>query len=110
MRARRTDKGHQAVLDAIRAVGFPCMSLHTHGGGLEDIIVGVRCDAINCTTDGHRRWVLVEVKSTRNKAGTATASQFTKPQLDWYAQTTGFPRLVVTSAQEAVDKLRGMVR
>ncbi len=103
MRVRRTDSNHRAVLDAIRMLGYPCMSLHAHGGGLEDIIVGLRCPQLFC--DVHKRWVMVEVK-VPNKSGGVKPSKFTDAQREWYAQTEGFPRLVVTSAQDAVDKLR----
>lgn len=105
MRAKRTDSNHKAVLDAIRALGYPCMSLHSHGGGLEDIIVGLRCAIQSCLV--HRRWVLVECK-VPNKSGGVKPSKFTKAQREWYAQTEGFPRLIVTSAQDAVDQLRKM--
>lgn len=105
MRARRTDSNHAAVLAAIRTLGYPCMSLHAHGGGLEDIIVGLRSDCRY--TD--KSWVLVEVKKSRNKTNDGIwASQYTPAQREWYAQTEGFPRLVVTSAQDAVDQLRRM--
>lgn len=111
MRARRTDSNHRAVLDAIRMLGYPCMSLHAHGGGLEDIIVGLRCPADKphcpCNSPGHRRWVLVECK-VPNKSGGVKPSKFTDAQREWYAQTEGFPRLVVTSAQDAVEQIRRM--
>lgn len=96
------------MLEAIRFLGYPAMSLHAHGGGLEDIIVGVRSPLLMGDGDvvDWKWWVLVEVKSARNKRGEATESQFTPAQRDWYAQTEGFPRLVVTSAQDAVDQLR----
>jgi hypothetical protein len=119
VRARRTDQRHKAVLDAIRALGYPCMSLHAAGGGLEDVIVGVtyqRCvhRALNMYDsdefeDAHM-WVMVEVKTSKNKAGTVAPSQFTPAQREWYERTSGFPRLIVTSAQDAVDQLREMTK
>lgn len=102
------------MLDAIRLLGYPAMSLHAHGGGLEDIIVGVvskrllrrggeyECDEY-CD---ERRWVLVEVKSARNKRKEATGSQFTDAQRKWYEETKGFPRLVVMDAADCIDQLR----
>lgn len=78
------------------------MSLHAHGAGLEDILVGLRKPV------GDRgEWVLVECK-VPNKSGGVKPSKFTPAQREWYAQTDGFPRLVVTSAQDAVDQLRRM--
>lgn len=103
MRAKRTDKAHAVVLAAIRAIGCPCMSLHAHGGGLEDIIVGIDCPVKSCQQ--HKRWLLVEVK-TPNKSGTVKPSKFTPAQRAWYAETQGYPRIIVTSAQDAVDQIR----
>ncbi len=104
MRAKRTDKNHASVLEAIRFLGYPAMSLHAHGGGLEDIIVGV-WDSSGMYRR-NRRWVTIEVKSARNKRKEATGSQFTDAQRKWYEETKGFPRLVVMDAQDAVDQLR----
>lgn len=110
MRARRTDQNHRAVTAAIRALGYPVRSLHTQGGGVEDLLVGVP----GCNRDGCRshapRWILVEVKDAKNKRGTIRPSQFTYRQREWYAQTEGFPRLVVVSAQDAVDQLRRLTQ
>lgn len=108
MRARRTDQNHKAVSDAIRALGCPVKSLHTQGGGVEDLLVGVSASEVGFPGHRFKRWVLVEVKRPRNKRGETTESQFTTAQREWYAQTEGFPRLVVTSAQDAVDQLRRM--
>ena len=108
MRARRTDQTHKGIADALRALGLPFRSLHTQGGGVQDFLVGVRgCSEPACTSHPPR-WVLVEAKTPRNKRGEATESQFTPAQKEWYAATEGFPRLVVTSAQDAVDQLRRM--
>lgn len=110
MRAKRTDKNHAAVLEAIRFLGYPAMSLHAHGGGLEDIIVGVKHRSLpDLPSCFERQWVLVEVKSARNKRKEATGSQFTDAQRKWYEETKGFPRLVVMDAQDAVDQLRRLV-
>lgn len=104
MRARRTDKAHKAVLDAIRAMGLPCMSLHAAGNGLEDIIVGIQArwmkGGLACT---QKRWVMVEVKTVETK--TTGYVRHTEAQKEWYALTPGFPRLIVTSAEDAKEKL-----
>jgi hypothetical protein len=102
VRAKRTDKAHAAVLDAIRSLGYPAMSLHAHGGGLEDILVGITC------VTGVKCWILIEVKSPRNKRGEATESQFTPAQKEWYSKTEGFPRIIVANAQDCVDLLRSI--
>jgi len=110
MRARRTDQRHAAVLDAIRALGYACMSLHAHGKGLEDILVALPMQRQEETYHGlayveRKEWLLIEVKTPR-PSGNVVPSSFTPSQREWYAQTQGFPRLVVTGPQDAVDKLR----
>jgi hypothetical protein len=106
VRARRTDQNHSAVLDAIRAMGFHAISLHAHGKGLEDILVAARRER----PFGQKFWVTVEVKTATNKSGTLPESKFTPAQRAWYAQTDGWPRLVVTSAQDAVNQLQELTR
>jgi len=81
------------------------MSLHAAGNGLEDIIVGVPSSVWRC---GANQWVMVEVK-TPNKSGGVKPSKFTKAQNEWYEKTAGYPRLVVTGPQDAVDQFRRMV-
>lgn len=104
MRARRTDANHRTVTDAIRKLGYPVKSLHTQGGGVEDLLVGL--DWVDCGGVPTKMWVLVEVKRVVTES--TGRVRFTKQQREWYAQTEGFPRLVVTSAQDAVDQLRRM--
>ena len=89
---------------AIRALGYPVKSLHTQGGGVEDLLVAVTTDLMGSE---QKLWLMVEVK-VPNKSGGVKPSKFTPAQREWYAQTEGFPRLVVTSAQDAVDQLRRM--
>lgn len=108
MRVKRTDKNHAAVLEAIRFLGYPAMSLHAHGGGLEDIIVGVWTSLGGIRFNP--RWVTIEVKSARNKRKEATGSQFTDAQRKWYEETKGFPRLVVMDAADCIDQLRRLCR
>jgi hypothetical protein len=103
MRARRTDANHRAVTEAIRALGMPVKSLHTQGGGVEDLLVGVTVAVLGAET---KAWVLVEVKKVERES--TGYIRHTPAQLRWYEQTQGFPRLVVTSPQDAVDKLRRM--
>lgn len=125
MRAKRTDKRHADVLKAIRAIGMRCKSLHAHGEGIEDIIVALPSRMVHAVHRPHDvpvpgspcvpisvfmppAWVLVEVKTSRNKKGTVTESQYTNEQLEWYAETKGWPRLIVTGPQDAVDQLRAL--
>ena len=111
MRARRTDQNHRAVTAAIRALGFPVKSLHTQGGGVEDLLVGVPGAAPKHPESQFSygrppMWVLVEVKKVERES--TGYYRHTPAQLKWYEQTDGYPRLVVTSAQDAVDQLRRM--
>jgi hypothetical protein len=101
MRARRTDSNHRAVAEAIRALGYPVKSLHTQGGGVEDLLVGLTTAALGTEV---KSWLLVEVKKVERES--TGYYRHTPAQLAWYERTQGFPRLVVTSAQDAVNKLR----
>lgn len=103
MRARRTDAKHKAVLDAIRALGYPCMSLHAHGKGLEDILVAVRClDEV--ALEVHKSWLLVEVKTIERES--TGYYRHTPAQEEWYEKTEGFPRLIVFGADDAQAKMK----
>lgn len=98
MRARRTDTTHKEVLRALKLLGLPYRDLSGTGGGVQDLLVGLPT----------LTWVLVEVKTLKNKRGTIKPSQFTKRQREWYAKSEGFPRLVVTGFADALEKLREM--
>jgi hypothetical protein len=92
------------VAAAIRALGYPVKSLHTQGGGVEDLLVAVTTDLMGSE---QKLWLMVEVK-VPNKSGTVKPSKFTPAQREWHAATEGFPRLIVTSAQDAVNQIRRM--
>lgn len=104
MRARRTDANHRAVVAAIRALGHPVKSLHTQGGGVEDLLVGVEYQGL--LGKQMKAWVLVEIKRVERE--TTGYYRHTPAQLAWYAETAEYPRLVVTSAQDAVAQIRKM--
>jgi len=115
MRARRTDGNHKTVLEALRRLGYPHRSLHTVGGGVEDILVGVhrveeRWTAAGAAAGPYRvdvyGWVLLELKVPRNRRQAPVPSDFTERQLDWYAQTKLYPRVVATGAADAIRQLR----
>lgn len=113
MRARRTDGNHKAVLEALRRLGYPCKSLHTQGGGVEDILVGMSRVELRWIAGGPfkvmvRLWVLLEMKVAKNQQGTTQPSQFTRAQKEWYAKTLGFPRVVAVSAEDAIRQLRAL--
>lgn len=103
MRARRTDGNHKPTLDALRALGYPCKSLHTQGGGCEDILVGIPGGKLQGP-----RWVLLEMKVPTSKRGTVKPSAFTPAQVAWYERTKGYPRIIATSAEDAATQLLGL--
>jgi len=100
----RQDSNHKAIADAIRALGYPVMDLSAAGNGVEDLLVGLQRTRY-CP---FRFWLLCEIKRPRNLRGEATESQFTKAQKDWRELTQGWPRITVTSGQEAVTLIRDM--
>jgi hypothetical protein len=77
------------------------------GDGIEDMIVAVTVPLLNTQL---KIWVMGEVKTPHNQRGEPTPSQFTAAQLEWYERTRGWPRLVFTGAQDAVDKVRRFTR
>lgn len=109
----KRDSNHKAIAEAIRLLGFPVMDLSAAGNGVEDLLVGLRLPDRRWNgsvwVDGiSYRWVVVECKVARSKRGEATASQFTKKQAEWRWLTEMWPRITVTSAQDAVEQIRGL--
>src|SRR3989304_3006898 len=98
----RADSNHRAIADAIRLLGYPVMDLSHAGNGVEDLLVGVRVP-----TDGwegsliEKSWLLVECK--------VPPVRYTVAQNVWRAATEGWPRITVTSAQDAVDQIRQLI-
>ncbi len=105
-RLGRADSNHKAIAQAICLLGFPVMDLSHAGGGVEDLLVGLTRRLANLHLE--RFWLLVEAKVARNKRGEATPSQFKPAQKKWREQTQGWPRITVTSAQDAVEQIRRM--
>ena len=114
MRARRTDGNHAPTLAALRALGYQCKSLHTQGGGCEDILVGTWISRPLLPGVGpsgvgmllRPTWVLLEMKVIERKSTGYT--RHTPAQVKWYERTQGFPRIIATSAEDAVAQLRGL--
>jgi hypothetical protein len=52
------------------------------------------------------RWVLLEMKVIERKSTGYT--RHTPAQVKWYAQTKGFPRIIATSAEDAIKQIREM--
>lgn len=94
----RRDSNHQAIAEALRAIGCPVMDLSHAGNGVEDLLVGVRRYGVNL--QHQRLWLPIECK--------VEPIRYTTAQLEWREQTALYPRLTVTSAQQAVDEVRRM--
>lgn len=100
----KADSNHKAIREAIELLGYPVMDLHAAGNGVEDLLVGVRwAEPYPPPTRGMRiehAWLCVECK--------VPPIQYTKAQKQWRKQTEGWPRITVTSAQDAVEQIRRM--
>ena len=100
----KADANHKAIADAIRILGCPVMDLSAAGNGVEDLLVG-----IHLRTDSWeqpllmRQWLLVECKNLKGRG-----LRFTPAQKEWREKTAGWPRITVTSGQNAVDQIREM--
>jgi hypothetical protein len=90
----KADSNHKAIREAIELLGFPVMDLSHAGNGVEDLLVAVTSPV------SIRRWLCVECKVPPIK--------YTKAQKEWRALTEGWPRITVTSAQDAIDQIRRM--
>jgi len=107
----KADANQKAIADAIRLLGYPVMDLHTAGAGMEDLLVGLHATTpLEVPYHTERWWIVCELKVPRNKRGEATPSQYTKAQKEWRTKTAGWPRITVTSAQDAVDQIRELTR
>jgi hypothetical protein len=102
----KADSNHRAIAQAIALLGYPVMDLHAAGNGVEDLLVAVCARGRPLA----HFWLLVECKVARNKRREATASQYTKEQKEWREETAPWPRITVTSAQDAVNQIRALTR
>ncbi len=106
----KADSNHKATREAIELLGFPVMDLSHAGNGVEDLLVGVRDGRSHFDSEyGLLRnterlyWLLVECKVPVNAKGTV---RFKPAQLKWRERSEGWPRITVTSAQDAVEQIR----
>lgn len=104
----KADSNHKPIADAIRLLGCPVMDLHAAGNGVEDLLVGVKRWVPPLMGEVECFWVVVECKVPKNKRGEATPCQFKPAQKEWYAKTQGFPRIIATSAQDAINQIRAL--
>jgi hypothetical protein len=98
----RADANHKAIADAIRAIGYPVMDLSAAGNGVEDLLVGLRRYDPNWARYDCW-WLVVEAKNLKGRG-----LRFTDDQVEWRDRTQGWPRITVTSGQDAVDQIRKM--
>jgi hypothetical protein len=99
----RADANQPAIVRAIQALGHPVLDLHGVGGGVEDLLVpvAVTLDQLQPLRPGSPRvrvWMPVECK--------VPPIRYTAQQQAWRELTRHWPRLTVTSGQDAVDQLR----
>jgi hypothetical protein len=106
-RKGRADSNQKAIADAIRLLGYPVMDLHAAGNGVEDLLVGLRKYDPNFARYDHS-WLLVECKVPRYELTASTAVRYTQAQIEWRKQTEGWPRITVTSGQDAVNQIRAL--
>lgn len=95
----KADSNQRAIVQALEALGLPVMDLSGVGGGCEDLLVGVRWGSVHA-------WIPVEVKVPVSKSGRV---RYTVDQQRWRDATRHYPRMTVTSAQDAVDQLRRLM-
>lgn len=104
----RADGNQPSVIQALRALGTRPLDLHGVGGGVEDLLVPVAVHVRRLPLgawDAHGRlriWLPVECK--------VPPVRYTQQQQDWRGLTAGWPRLTVTSGQDAVDQLLDLTR
>lgn len=95
------------MLKAIKDLGLTAKSMHAAGSGFEDIIVAIpwpagwKHDAFNGW------WLFVEVKTIERES--TGYYRHTKAQQHWYGMTLGYPRIVVTSVEDAVEQLERLL-
>ena len=92
-RAARTDKNHDDIVQALRAVGATVQSLAAVGSGVPDLLVGFR-----------KQTFLVEVKDGQ---ASPSAKKLNPAQVIWHHNWTGGSLAVVESVEDAL-KLIGV--
>lgn len=86
-RFARTDANHAAIVLALRQAGCDVVSLAALGHGIPDVL----------TSDvGHRRWVLMEIKTPRGR--------LTSAEREFHARIRG-PLVVVRSVADALAEV-----
>jgi hypothetical protein len=94
----KADANQPAIAQAIEAIGYPVMDLSAAGNGVEDLLVGL----YRLYERRNHWWLMVECK--------VPPIRYKPAQLAWRELTQGWPRITVTSAQDAVDQIRELTR
>jgi hypothetical protein len=89
-RAAKIDANQTAIVDALRAAGATVQSLATVGGGVPDLLVGVR-----------GKTYLLEVKTPKGKRNPKPAPT-TEDQDRWFSVWRGDRVRIVTSVEQAL--------
>lgn len=112
----KADSNQPAIKAAIELLIYPLpvMVLSAAGNGVEDLLVPLtrprRLALTGKTTGGDHYWLLVECKVEHPSYGKINPVRYTQAQKEWRAQTEGWPRITVTSGQDAVDRIRELTR
>ena len=102
-RLGKADSNQKAIADAIRLLGYPVMDLSHAGNGMEDLLIGLPVYESALPRDPwgrYRIWLPVECK--------VPPVRYKPAQSAWRKATPEMARLTVTSAQDAVDRIRGL--
>ena len=84
--ASPTDRNQIDIVTAFRSIGAHVQSLHTVGGGVPDLLVGIG-----------GKLMLIEVKDGRKPPSQRT---LTSEQEKWHSAWSGFPVYVITDVSE----------
>jgi len=109
----KADSNQAPIIEAIEMLTCPrpVMVLSAAGNGMEDLLVPL---TIWAGVEGHRSrmriWLPVEVKVEHPSYGKKNPIRYTQAQREWREQTDGWPRITVTSAQDAVTQIRELTR
>ncbi len=89
--ARQVDTSHALIRDALRKAGLRVIDCSRVGGGFPDLLVHAR-----------GRVILVECKTSRNRAGTVEPGRIEASQRRFLADWQGDAVLMATTPEQAV--------
>ena len=90
---------HAPIRDGLRKAGFRVIDTSRVGGGFPDLIVHAR-----------RQVVLVECKTSRNKAGTVEPKRIEASQHAFATEWQGGAVVMATSPEQAVNLVQAALR